>query len=161
MLLTPLHTIRTRVPSLLAVAVLVAVLGLSASLLGCRQAQPDRMPDGRIPVRVFILLISTAQVEFYEWAERTFEEQNPNVDVIVEQFPGSSLKDFEIKLRFRFSSGQAPDLFHVHENIAAELAALDLLVPAPPFIVDRIEENSLNELVETGGRFDGTYYGLV
>jgi multiple sugar transport system substrate-binding protein len=158
---TPLHTIRTRVPSLLAVAVLVAVLGLSASLLGCRQAQPDRMPDGRIPVRVFILLISTAQVEFYEWAEQTFEEQNPDLDVIIEQFPGSSLKDFEIKLRLRFSSGQAPDLFHVHENIAAELAALDLLVPAPPFIVERIEENSLNELVETGGRFDGTYYGLV
>jgi multiple sugar transport system substrate-binding protein len=112
-------------------------------------------------VRVFVLLISTAQVEYYEWAEETFEKENPEIDVIVEQFPGSSLKDFEIKLRLRFASGQAPDLFHLNENVAAELAALDLLAPAPPYIVEMVEENSLNSMVRTGGIFDGTHYGLV
>lgn len=142
-------------------AVLAAVLVLGASALGCRQAQPDRMPDGRIPVRVFLLLISTDQVAFYDWAERAFEAAHPDIDVIVEQFPGSSLKDFEIKLRLRFSSGQAPDLFHVNANVAAELAALGLLAPAPPRIVEMTEENSLNALVRTAARFDGTPYGIV
>ena len=142
-------------------AVLAVVLVLGASALGCRQAQPDRMPDGRIPVRVFLMLISTDQVAFYDWAERAFEAEHPDIDVIVEQFPGSSLKDFEIKLRLRFSSGQAPDLFHVNANVAAELAALDLLAPAPPSIVRMAEENSLNALVRTAARFDGTPYGIV
>ncbi len=119
------------------------------------------MPDGRTPVRVFLLLISTGQVEFYDWAERAFEAENPDLDVIVEQFPGSSLKDFEIKLRLRFSSGQAPDLFHVNTNVAAELASLGLLAPAPPSVVDRVRRNSLNGFVEGAGRFDGTDYGIV
>lgn len=138
-----------------------ALLLLAVAIGGCQDPQPDVMPDGRTPVRVFLLLISTGQVEFYDWAEQAFEAQNPDLDVIVEQFPGSSLKDFEIKLRLRFSSGQAPDLFHVNTNVAAELAALDLLEPAPPSIVERIEANSLNGFVETAGRFDGTDYGIV
>lgn len=154
--LSYLRTMRGPLAACAAVLVLAAV-----ALGGCRQAQPDRMPDGRIPVRVFVLLISTAQVEYYDWAERTFEAANPDVDVIVEQFPGSSLKDFEIKLRLRFSSRQAPDLFHVNSNVAAELAALDLLDPAPPSIVQRTETNSLNALVREAARFDGTQYGIV
>ena len=134
---------------------------LGASVLGCQDPQPDIMPDGRTPVRVYLLLISTSQVEFYEWAEATFEAQHPDLDVIIEQFPGSSLKDFEIKLRLRFSSRQAPDLFHVNSNVASELAALGLLVPAPPPIVERIEANSLNDLAETAGKFNGQYYGIA
>ena len=119
------------------------------------------MPDGRVPVRVFLLLISTSQVAFYDWAEAAFEAEHPDIDVIVEQFPGSSLKDFEIKLRLRFSSRQAPDLFHVNANVAAELADLGLLAPAPPRIERFVERNSLNALVREGGRFDGETYGLV
>lgn len=122
---------------------------------------PAVMPDGRIPVRVYLLLISTAQVEHYAWAERAYEEAHPDIDVIIEQFPGSSLKDFEIKLRLRFSSRQAPDLFHVNENVAAELAALDLLEPAPDYIAERVDSQALNELVRQGARFDGTLYGVV
>ena len=79
-----------------------------------------------------------------------FEAAHPDIDIIIEQFPGSSLKDFEIKLRLRYASGQAPDLFHVNENVAAELAGLDLLAPAPPQIVEMAKANSLNELVEEG-----------
>ncbi len=137
------------------------MLVLAAALGGCQDPQPDVMPDGRIPVRVFLLLISTGQVEFYDWAEQTFEAQNPDLDVIIEQFPGSSLKDFEIKLRLRFSSRQAPDLFHVNTNVASELASLGLLAPAPPSVVEQIEANSLNGFVENAGRFDGTQYGIV
>ncbi len=128
---------------------------------GCQDPQPDIMPDGRTPVRVFLLLISTGQVEFYDWAERAFEAENPDLDVIVEQFPGSSLKDFEIKLRLRFSSGQAPDLFHVQTNVASELASLGLLAPAPPSVVEQVEAKSLNQYVEDAGRFDGTHYGIA
>jgi len=119
------------------------------------------MPDGRTPVRVFLLLISTGQVDYYEWAERTFEERNPDIDIIIEQFPGSSLKDFEIKLRLRFSSRQAPDLFHVNSNVASQLATLGLLAPAPQSVVEHIETNSINELVEASGVIDGTAYGLT
>lgn len=140
------------------------MLGLMGVVLaGCQSGPrlPAVMPDGRIPVRVYLLLISTAQVEYYQWAEETFEAANPDIDVIIEQFPGSSLKDFEIKLRLRFSSRQAPDLFHVNEHVAAELADLGLLAPAPPSIVEMIEANSLNAMVQRGGLFDSTYYGIV
>ncbi len=138
-----------------------ALLLLAGALGACQDPQPDVMPDGRTPVRVFLLLISTGQVEFYDWAEKAFEAEHPDLDVIVDQFPGSSLKDFEIKLRLRFSSGQAPDLFHVNTNVASELASLGLLAPAPPSVVERIEANSLNAFVENAGRFDGTDYGIV
>ena len=150
-----LHTARS------SFARVALCLALAVAALGCQDPQPDVMPDGRIPVRVFLLLISTSQVEFYEWAEATFEAQHPDLDVIIEQFPGSSLKDFEIKLRLRFSSRQAPDLFHVNTNVASELAALGLLAPAPPYIVEMIEENSLNDLAEAAGKFGGQYYGIA
>jgi multiple sugar transport system substrate-binding protein len=140
---------------------LLALALFGAALAGCGNGPPARMPDGRIPVRVYLLLISTNQVSYYEWAEQAFEAENPGIDVIIEQFPGVSLRDFEIKLRLRFSSRQAPDLFHVNENVAAELASLGLLAPAPPEIVDLIESNSLNELVRTAPRFDSLYYGIV
>ena len=147
------HTVRSLVFAL--------CLGLGATALGCQDPQPDIMPDGRIPVRVYLLLISTSQVEFYDWAEDAFEAEHPDLDVIIEQFPGSSLKDFEIKLRLRFSSRQAPDLFHVNTNVASELASLGLLVPAPPYIVEMIETNSLNSLARTAGYFNGRYYGIA
>lgn len=127
----------------------------------CQDSQPAVMPDGRIPVRVYLLLISTDQVDYYAWAEETFEARNPDVDVIIEQFPGSSLKDFEIKLRLRFSSRQAPDLFHVNSNVSSQLARLGLLAPVPERLVEQIETNSLNDLVEASGKVDGTYYGLT
>jgi ABC-type glycerol-3-phosphate transport system substrate-binding protein len=141
----------------------VAFLLIAAPLLlaGCRNELPEVMPDGRIPVRTYLLLISTRQVEHYNWAEEVFEAENPGIDVIIEQFPGSSLKDFEIKLRLRFSSRQAPDLFLVNENVAAELAALDLLAPAPDYIQARVDSASLNEMVRQGARFDGQLYGIV
>ena len=130
-------------------------------LFGCRDPQPAVMEDGRIPVRVSLLLISTKQVEFYAWAEKTFEAQNPDIDIIIEQFPGSSLKDYEIKLRLRFSSGQGPDVFHSNENAAAEFAHLGLLSKAPPYIEKMVQENSLNELVREAAYFDGVPYGIV
>ena len=130
-------------------------------LASCSNAPPARTADGRLAVRVFLLLISTGQVEYYQWAEEAFEAANPDVDIMIEQFPGSSLKDFEIKLRLRFASGQAPDLFHLNENVAAELAALGLLAPAPPAIVETVETNSLNAMVRRGSYFDGTCYGIV
>ena len=130
-------------------------------MIGCQNRQPAVMGDGRIPVRVSLLLISVQQVDFYAWAEEQFEAQNPDIDVIVEQFPGSSLKDYEIKLRLRFSSGQAPDVFHANENAAAEFAHLGLLKEAPPFIENMVKENSLNELVRSAAYFDGKPYGIV
>lgn len=139
------------------------VVLLMLVLVSCQSgnAPPAVMPDGRLAVRVSLLLISTAQVEYYQWAEAAFEAANPDVDVIIEQFPGSSLKDFEIKLRLRFSSRQAPDLLHINENVAAEFADLGLLAPAPPFIVDMIEANSLNAMVKHGGFYNDTHYGIV
>lgn len=137
------------------------LLVLAFSFAACQDPQPDVMPDGRTPVRVFLLLISTDQVDYYAWAEQTFEERHPDVDVIIEQFPGSSLKDFEIKLRLRFSSRQAPDLFHVNSNVAAHLATLGLLKPAPDRLVQRIDSLGINELVRSSGEVDGTTYGLT
>lgn len=142
-------------------AALCAVLVLAGLPLGCRSAQPERTPDGRVPVRVFLLLISTDQVAYYDWAERTYEERHPNVDVLIEQFPGSSLKDFEIKLRLRFASGQTPDVFLVGENAVATFARLGLAAPAPPAIERMVQENSVNEMVRQAPYVDGTLYGIV
>lgn len=138
-----------------------AALVLAVALGGCRDPQPAVMPDGRTPVRVFLLLLSTEQVDYYAWAERTFEAAHPDLDVLVEQFPGSSLKDFEIKLRLRFASRQAPDLFHINSTVAAEFAALGLLDPVPPALQSGIAANSLNRLARTGGEVGGVSYGPV
>ena len=136
-------------------------LMLAMTFAACQDPQPDIMPDGRTPVRVFLLLISTDQVDYYAWAEQTFEERHPDIDVIIEQFPGSSLKDFEIKLRLRFSSRQAPDLFHVNSNVAAHLATLGLLQPVPGHLEQRIDSLGINQLVRSSGEVDGTTYGLT
>ena len=120
------------------------------------------MPEGgRTPVRLNLLLISAKQVEHFQWVEQAFEAENPDIDLIIEQFPGSSLKDFEIKLRLRFSSRQAPEVFHVHENVAAELARLGLLAPAPPPVERFVQEESRTEMIRQAPYFGGTCYGIT
>ena len=140
----------------MVVSVLVA-----ASVLGCGSDRDAASGDGRTPLRVYMMLLSTKQVEFYQWAERTYEAAHPDVDIIIEQFPGSSLKDFEIKLRLRFASGEAPDIFVAHENVITELARLDLLDPAPDYIETMVQENSLNAMVRQAPYYRGTCYGIV
>jgi multiple sugar transport system substrate-binding protein len=137
------------------------VLLLAVLLAACDTDRARLTEDGRIPIRVYLLLISTEQVEFYEWAESTYEARNPGVDVMIEQFPGSSLKDFEIKLRLRYSSGQAPDVFHVHANVMAELAELGLLEPAPAFIDSLVEAEGRTEMIRQATVIDGVNYGMV
>lgn len=128
---------------------------------GCDDGPRGIGPDGRRQVRIFLLLISTRQVEFYRWAEQEFERRHPDVDIIIEQFPGSSLKDFEVKLRLRYSSRQAPDVFVAHQNLTAEFARLELLVPAPPHIERMVQEGSLNDAIRDAAYHDGTCYGVV
>ena len=151
------------VPARCAPALFVALCGLLllGLLAGCDTDRGARTADGRIPVRVYLLLISTEQVEFYNWAEKTYEAQNPGTDIIIEQFPGSSLKDYEIKLRLRYSSGQAPDVFHVHANVMAELADLGLLEPAPAFIDSLVQAEGRTERIRQATVFDGVNYGMV
>ena len=84
--------------------------------------------DGRSIVRLQLLLISAKQVEHFRWIEETFEERNPDVDVQFEQFPGSSLKDFEIKLKLSLASKKAPDVVGVGHALAEELARLGIFV---------------------------------
>lgn len=134
---------------------------IAGALLGCDTDRQRRTADGRIPIRVYLLLISTQQVEFYRWAEKTYEKRHPNIDIIIEQFPGSSLKDFEIKLRLRFSSGQAPDVFALQENVMAEFVDLNLLEEAPPFIETMVQEESRNEMIREAPYFDGELYGMT
>lgn len=144
----------------LVVALCCALCLLPVS--GCSDAhRPARTADGRIPIQVYLLLISTKQVDFYRWAEAAYEKQNPNVDILIEQFPGTSLKDFEIKLRLRFSSGLAPDVFHAHASVTSELVDLGLLEEAPPFIEKMVQEESRNEMIRQAPYFDGTPYGIV
>lgn len=128
-------------------------------LVGCRTE--GGTADGRIPIRIFLLLMSAKQTQYYQWAERTYEEANPNIDIIFEQFPGSSLKDYEIKLRLRFRSRQSPDIFMFRENILYEFYDSGLLAPAPDYIVKMVEENSLNDLVRSAPYYGGRCYGIV
>lgn len=139
-----------------------AILACALVLAGCRDGN-DRATagDGRMPIRVFLLLINTDQVAYFKWAEQTYEAEHPDTDIIIEQFPGSSLKDFEIKLRLRFSSGQAPDVFFAESNVIAEYARLGLLSPAPPYIERIVQENSLNEIARRAPYIDGTCYGVT
>ena len=129
-------------------------------LAGCRQNHAVT-GDGRIPLRVFLLLISTKQVAFYQWAEQEYERLNPNVDLIIEQFPGTSLKDFEIKIRLRYASGQAPDIWYHREDLLSEFVNLGLVDPAPEYIAKLVRENSLNEMVRDASFFDGRCYGIA
>ncbi|HET6569037.1 MAG TPA: ABC transporter substrate-binding protein [Rhodothermales bacterium] len=140
--------------------VVLDVLLVAALLTGCGQDRAAAA-GGRIPIRFFIMFTSTRQAEFYKWAEQTYEKAHPDIDIIVEQFPGTSLKDFEIKLRLRFSSGEAPDLFQAHENMVAGYAFLGLLSEAPPYIEKIVQENSLNDMVRQAPYFRGKCYGIV
>lgn len=127
---------------------------------GC--ASKDDAADGdRTELRLYLLSISVKQVEHYNWVEKTFEELHPDIDVVFEQFPGSSLKDFEIKLKLRLASKKAPDVVGVSYTLGAELAELGLLNEAPQFIVDEIQEVSRNEMIRTAPRFGDKWYGMV
>lgn len=141
----------------LVVFLLLLMVPLAA---GCGQGA-DTTADGRQELRVFFLLISTKQVEFYRWAEQQFETLHPDVDVVFEQFPGTSLKDYEIKIRLRYASGDPPDVWFFRENLLAEFVNLGLLAPAPPYIERIVRENSLNEMVREAPYFDGICYGIV
>jgi multiple sugar transport system substrate-binding protein len=136
------------------------IVVLLVLLAGC---QPDRAAsdDGRISLRLFLLLINTGQVAFFEWAEQEFEARHPEVDVIVEQFPGTSLKDYEIKLRLRYASGQAPDIWSLRENELAPFVDYGLVRPAPENIARIVRERSLNDLIRQAPVFRDTVYGIV
>lgn len=139
------------------------VLGLTLLLVlcaGCQGGGPEAT-GGRKPLRLFTMFISTQQADYFRWAEATYEAAHPDIDVIVEQFPGSSLKDFEIKLRVRFSSHQEPDLMVASDYTAAPLARLGLLAEAPDYIEQMVQENSLNEMIREAPYIDGQLYGIV
>lgn len=143
-----------------AVTFPVLFLLLAGLIVGCGQ---DRAvsADGRVPLRVFLLLISTKQVEFYNWAEQEYERLNPDVDLIIEQFPGTSLKDFEIKIRLRYASKQAPDIWYHREDLLSEFVNLGLVAEAPEYIEKLVRDNSLNEMVRGASYFDGRCYGIA
>lgn len=142
-----------RVPTLLLTLLLCATAG------GCQSDAASE--EGRTPIRVFLLLINQQQTQYYQWAEETYEARHPDVNIIFEQFPGTSLKDYEIKLRLRFRSRQAPDIFQYREMGLVEFAHRGLLAPAPDYIEEIVQENSLNELVRRAPYFDGVCYGVV
>lgn len=129
-------------------------------LAGCR---PDRAAsdDGRIPLRLYLLLINTGQVAFFDWAEQQYEARHPGVDVIVEQFPGTSLKDYEIKLRLRYASGQAPDIWSLRENELTTFVENGLVRPAPASIAEIVHTQSINDLIRQAPIYNDTVYGLV
>lgn len=141
--------------------IVVCLLALVLSLGGCTSGDQARSDDGRKQITAYLLLISTKQVDYYEWAEKTYEKRNPNVDVVIEQFPGSSLKDYEIKLRLRYSSDQSPDLFFVQADLLAELVSLGLAKEAPPFIEQLVQEESRNRTIRQAPYFGGTCYGMT
>ena len=143
-----------------SIAFPILLLLLAAPPAGCRH-DGETAADGRRPLHVFFLLISTKQVAFYRWAEQQFEAENPDVDVIFEQFPGTSLKDYEIKIRLRYASGDPPDVWYFRENLLAEFVDLGLLAPAPPFIERIVQENSLNEMIRQAPYFNGVCYGIA
>ncbi len=140
-------------------AALIVCAALLGSLAGCGPREAVERPGVRT-MRLFILFLSPAQADFYQWAEQTYEARNPGVDVVVEQFPGTSLKDFEIKLRLRFAARREPDLVMANANVLAPLAELGLLAPTPPALVRHIETNSVNELVRTSCYTGGRCYGV-
>lgn len=135
-------------------------LALLALCAGCR-GDASETTDGRTPLRLFTMFISTQQADYFRWVEQTYEAEHPDVDVIVEQFPGSSLKDFEIKLRVRFSSHQEPDLMMASDYTAAPLARLGLLAEAPDYIERMVQQNSLNPMIRDAPYIDGRLYGVV
>ena len=133
------------------------LLALSA---GC--THPEAPPaDGRTPIRVALVMINTGQVGFYEWAEAEYEQRRPDIDIIIEQFPGTSLKDYEIKLRLQYASGQAPDIWSFRENELAPYVELGLLAPAPASIQALVESNSINDMVQQAPFFNGVCYGIT
>lgn len=138
----------------------LAGIGLVLVLASCQPKNPAVGPDGRKVVRLFILFLSQTQVDYYKWAEQTFEARNPDVDVVVEQFPGTSLKDYEIKLRLRFASRQEPDLMMANENVLAPLASLGLLDETPANLVQRVETNGLNAMIRRACYTDERCYGV-
>lgn len=135
------------------------VVLLAVGLLGCNERQAQT--DGRIPVRILLMFLSPKESEYYAWAEKTFEERNPTLDVQVMHFPGASLKDFEVKLRLMFASHQAPDIVPVSEGVAANFARKDLLDVCPPYIKRMVDDNSLNDFVRQSAYVDGTCYGIA
>ncbi|MFV1980140.1 MAG: extracellular solute-binding protein, partial [Rhodothermia bacterium] len=139
---------------------MVGLLILLVLASGCRSAA-ENPSDGRRPVSIMMMFLSTKQNDFYQWAERTYEARNPDVDIQIQVFPGSSLKDFEIKLRLMFASRQAPDIIPVSEGLAAGFARKGLLDPCPASIVDMVETNSVNELVRNSAYVDGTCFGIA
>lgn len=135
-----------------------AALVVVSMLAGCTSSDSG---DGRTPVRIFLMFLSTREAEYFKWVEQTYEARNPEVDVQIMHFPGSSLKDFEVKLRLMFASGQAPDVIPVAEAVAADFARKKLLDPCPPYIEEMVVQNSVNDLVRESAYVDGTCYGMA
>ncbi len=129
-------------------------------LISC-SSPSDPNQSTKKEVSIFLLPISTDQVGFFEWAEETYEANHPDVDILIEQFPGSSLKDYEIKLRLRYASGNAPDIWYFRENELAEYVDLGLLDEAPEYIERIVKENSVNEMIRQAPYFNGKCYGIV
>ena len=136
------------------------LIGCILLLPGCTPGDSESNSSLR-EVRVFILPINSDQMGFFAWAEHEFEQRHPGVDIVIEQFPGSSLKDYEIKLRLRYASGNAPDIWYFRENELAEYINQGLVAPAPDYIERIVQENSVNEMIRQAPYFNGICYGAV
>ena len=138
------------------------MLLVAVFLTGCHsQEEQGFSDDGRKRIRFNLLLISASQVEHFRWVEEAYERLNPDIDVVFEQFPGNSLKDYEIKLRLQFTSGTAPDIFFVNDRVVSEFARFGLVSEAPDFIRAYADSMSLNEAIREAPYFGGKSYGLT
>jgi len=144
-----------------ALRVLIGALLMLVVVSGCTDSDPAYGPDGRKKIHVYLLLISTKQVDYYQWAEQTYEARNPGVDVVIEQFPGSSLKDYEVKLRLRYSSGQAPDAFILRTGLLSELVSYGLVEPAPSFVDSLRRVEGRTRAIREAPVIEGRSYGMT
>lgn len=117
-------------------------------------------PNQKKEIR-FFLMYNDDMAGYYKEIEAEYERLNPNIDIVIERFPSSSIKDYLTKLNLRFEAKKAPDCIgSIEVQFAMELARQNKLVSAPQKIVSFIEGNTISEKILPYLRNRDSYFAV-
>lgn len=98
----------------------------------------------------------TKRNEIYNEICDRFEAENPDIRVMREPV---SWNDFWTKMATQVAGGNAPDVFGMHPQYAADYALRGALLNLQPYVEDgTIDVSGMSQTVVDSGKYDGTLY---
>ncbi|MDQ0338572.1 multiple sugar transport system substrate-binding protein [Caldalkalibacillus uzonensis] len=141
----------------------LALIGCSGENVGTSESEDNEtsVGDNGLSGRVLVWVHPYADPQLmnpvWEEMKNTFEEQHPNVEIVIEEIPWQNR---EQKLLTALAANQGPDVFYLLPDQTPLFAQQGILEPISKY-VDEAFMSEFNEASLNAARYQGELYGLT